>query len=540
MQKNETLLLRADNLGAEMEGVCRHEGVPVFVPGLLPDEEAQVRIVKVEKRYAFGKMLGLPSSPSLDRVQPDCAVYPQCGGCTSRHMTYDSSLRAKRQHVQDCMQRIGHLAVDVPPVLGMAAPFAYRNKTALPAAGDISHPMLGFFAPRSHRLVPAVSCPNAMPPAPSVAQAVQDWMTRYRIPPYHEETRTGLIRHLVVRVNRKQEAMVTLVCRDKTVPHLSELLSAILPLGVISVYLNFNPGNTNVIFGKSFRLLYGRETLPDTLCGLQFELSPASFFQVNPLQTEILYETALNFADLRPEDSLLDVYCGAGTISLMMARHCKTVTGIEIVPDAVCNARENARRNGIQNASFVEGKAEILLPEMIKQGSRPDVIVVDPPRKGLEPAVIEAIAKAAPDRLVYISCNPATQARDAALLKEQGYLIQKIQPVDMFPYTSHVETVVQLSKGNISTQNVRVEFSLEDMDMSGFQQGATYEQIQEWIQEKYGFHVTHLNIAKTKQKCGIIERQNYNLPKSENSRSPDTPKEKEEAIIDAFLHFKMM
>ena len=446
MQKNETLLLRADNLGAEMEGVCRHEGIPVFVPGMLPGEEAQVRIVKVEKRFAFGKMLGTPAHPSPDRVPPDCSAYPQCGGCTARHMTYEASLRAKQQHVQDCMQRIGHLAVNVPPVLGMAAPFAYRNKTALPAAEEASRPMLGFFAPRSHRLVPAIACPNAMTPSPAIAQAVQDWMNKYHISPYQEEAGTGFLRHLVIRVNRNREAMVTLVCREKTVPHLPELLSALLPLGVISVYLNFNPGNTNVIFGESFRLLHGRETLPDTLCGLQFELSPASFFQVNPAQTEILYETALRFAALQPEDALLDVYCGAGTISLMMARHCKSVIGIEIVPSAVQNARDNAQRNGIRNASFMEGRAEILLPEIVRKGSRPNVIVVDPPRKGLEPSVIEAIAKAGPDRLVYISCNPATQARDAALLKGHGYMIQKIQPVDMFPFTSHVETVVLLSR----------------------------------------------------------------------------------------------
>ncbi|MBR7175088.1 MAG: 23S rRNA (uracil(1939)-C(5))-methyltransferase RlmD, partial [Clostridia bacterium] len=304
---------------------------------------------------------------------------------------------------------------------------------------------LGFYAPRSHRLIPVLSCPNAMLPAPDIARIVQRWIKDCRIQPYAEETHRGLLRHLVIRVNRKHEAMVTLVTAGKKLLHTEELWSVLSPQGVVSLYMNENSRQTNVIFGDRFRLLAGRETLSDILCGLQFELSPASFFQVNPLQTEALYETALNFAGLTESDTLMDVYCGAGTISLMMAKHCRQVTGIEIVPSAVLNAKENALRNGIRNASFHEGKAEELLPRMVRAGNRPDVIVVDPPRKGLEPAVIDAIAQASPHRLVYVSCNPATLARDAALLNSHGYEIRKIQPVDMFPYTSHVETVCLLT-----------------------------------------------------------------------------------------------
>ncbi|MCR5370551.1 MAG: 23S rRNA (uracil(1939)-C(5))-methyltransferase RlmD [Clostridium sp.] len=445
MQKNDLLLLRAESLGAEMEGVCRHEGMAVFVPGLLPGEEGSVRILKMEKRYAFGKLESI-SSPSPDRVPPECGAWPRCGGCTARHMRYAASLEAKRRHVQDCLERIGHIRIDVPPLLGMENPLGYRNKTSLPAGGTAGEPLLGFFAPRSHRLIPAADCPNSMPPTAGIAHAVLDWMKKHRIPPYDESAGKGLLRHVVVRVNRRGEAMVTLVAAGRSVPHAEELWSALSSLGAVSLYLNENRKNTNVIFGDRFELLRGRETLSAVLCGLRFELSPASFFQINPFQTERLYATALDFAAPGPEDTLCDVYCGAGTISLMMAGHCRQVTGIEIVPDAVRNARENAERNGIRNASFITGKAEEELPRMVREGLRPDIIVVDPPRKGLDPEVITAVAAAEPDRLVYVSCNPATLARDAALLQDHGYKICRIQPVDMFPYTSHVETVVLMTR----------------------------------------------------------------------------------------------
>jgi len=539
MQKNDLLSLRAENLGADMEGVCRHEGMTVFVPGLLPGEEAQVRIVKTEKRYAFGKLASAPEPASPDRQIPDCDAFPRCGGCTARHMTYAATLAAKRQHVQDCFARIGHLQVDVPPVLGMEHPFACRNKTSLPAGGDASEPLLGFFAPRSHRLIPAVRCPNAMYPTGEIAGAVQEWMKKYHIFPYDETSDQGLLRHVVIRVSREHRAMVTLVSRGKTLPHLAELQEMLSPWNVCSLYLNENPKRTNVIFGDRFQLLAGSETLSDTLCGLRFELSPASFFQVNPVQTEILYATALAFSDLSPADTLCDVYCGAGTISLMMAGHCKQVTGIEIVPSAVRNARENALRNGIPNAVFHEGKAEELLPQMVRKGLRPNVIVVDPPRKGLDPAVITAIADASPDRLVYISCNPATQARDAAILKESGYFIRKVQPVDMFPFTSHVETVCLLSKIK-SAPHIDIDLDMTELDVTAAETKATYEEIKAYVLEHTGLKVSCLYIAQVKAKHGIIERDCYNKAKTEGNRVPKCPPEKEKAIEEALRHFQMI
>lgn len=441
MRKNEEIVLTADALGAELEGVGRHEGMAVFVPGLLPGETARVRVVKAQPRFAFGRLMEAPVPPAAIRRTPDCPAYPRCGGCTGRHMTYEATLDAKRRQVADCFRRIGRMEVDVPPVIGMDSPFAYRNKTALPVGGTAEEPRLGFFAPRSHALIPIGRCPNAMPPTDALCEAFLRWMRTYRVPPYREEAHAGLIRHLVIRVNRRGEAMVTVVTNGTSLPHEEALADALVPLGAVSLILNENQARTNVILGEKYRVIRGGSTLTDTLCGLTFELSPAAFFQVNPAQTERLYQTALDFAELRPEDALCDVYSGAGTITLMMARHVRAAMGVEVVPQAVENARRNALRNGVANADFRLGAAEALLPRLVGEGLRPDVIVVDPPRKGLDPAVIAAMADARPRRIVYVSCNVATQARDAALLRDAGYPLEKVQPVDMFCWTSGVENV---------------------------------------------------------------------------------------------------
>lgn len=446
MKKNDVLTLTAESLGAELEGVCRADGMAVFVPGLLPGETAKVRIVKAQQRFAFGRVEGKRLSTAPERRENDCPAYPRCGGCTGRHMVYERTLEAKRQQVQDCFQRIGHMSVEVAPVLGMAHPAQYRNKTALPIGGTVDTPVAGFFAPRSHEIIPVTACPNAMPPADELCRRVLGWMKRFRVAPYQEETHTGLVRHLVVRVNRQGEAMAVLVINGTEIPHAPELIASLKAAGAVSVILNENRERTNVIMGRKFRTLFGRDTLSDTLCGLQFEISPAAFFQVNPAQTEVLYRTALELAALEESDRLCDVYCGAGTITLMMARHCREALGIEIVPQAIENAKENALRNGIANATFHCGAAEELLPRLVEEGLRPDVIVIDPPRKGVEAAVIDAIAKAAPKRVVYVSCNVATQARDAALFLEKGYRVQKVQPVDMFCWTSGVECVACFSR----------------------------------------------------------------------------------------------
>ena len=539
MRKNDILTLRCETLGADMEGVCRHEGMAVFVPGMLPGETARVRIVKDQKRYAFGRLEGKPESPADIRREPDCPVYPRCGGCSCRHMSYEATLAAKQKQVADCFQRIGKLDVTVSPVLGMDEPSAYRNKTALPVGGTTTDPCVGFFAPRSHDIIRIDHCANAMPPADDVCRAVLTWMKANRVAPYQEETHAGLIRHIVTRVNRQHQALVTLAVNGTSIPKAEELWKALQPLGVIGLVLNENRDKTNVILGRKFRTLYGESTLKDVLCGLEFDLSPAAFFQVNPVQTEVLYRTALDFAGLRPDDRLCDVYCGAGTISLMMARHCREVLGIEIVPQAIDNAKQNAQRNGIVNADFRCGAAEEVLPALVDEGLRPDVIVIDPPRKGVEPAVIDAIAKAGPRTVVYVSCNVATQARDAALLCEHGYHLDRVQPVDMFCWTSGVECVALLSKLD-TPQHIDIDLELDELDVTSAESKATYQEIKDYVLEHSGLKVSSLYIAQVKQKHGIIERECYNAPKTEGGRVPQCPEEKVAAIEDALKHFGMI
>lgn len=539
MRKNDIFLMKAENLGADMEGVCRHEGMTVFVPGLLPGEETPVRIVKAEKNYAFGRMEQPPALCSPDRASPGCPAFPRCGGCTCRHLKYEATLAAKRQHVEDCFSRIGKISLEVPPLLGMESPRNYRNKTALPIGGTADSPVLGFYAPRSHQIIPAADCPNAALPSADITHAVADWIRKYHISPWNETEGRGLLRHLVIRVSREGKSMVTLVSTSPRLPGLDDLSKALRALNVVSLYLNIHPKPTNVIFSNRFHLIYGEETLNDTLCGLSFQLSPDSFFQINPPQTEKLYETALDFAGLSPEDTLCDVYCGAGTITLMMARRCKSAIGIEVVPAAVANAKKNAERNGISNAVFREGTAESLLPRLVNDGLRPDVIVVDPPRKGLDSAVVSAIIQAAPSTLVYISCNPATQARDAAFFLEGGYRVQKIQPVDMFPYTSHVETVMSLVQQK-PDDIVKVGIDADELAVTKAESKATYGEIQARVKEQTGLNVTPLYIAQVKRKYGIIERECYNKAKSESAKMLICPPDKEKAIEDALRFFGMI
>ena len=446
MIKNDIFQMTCTSLGSNMEGICHQDGMVVFVPGMLPGETSPVRIVKTQANYAFGILDGAPTSPSDTRITPDCASYPKCGGCSARHMSYETTLIYKQKQVQNCFHSIGHIDLEVPPVLGMESPYHYRNKSAFPIGGTKDEPVLGFFAPRSHRIIPVTSCVNAMTPTDDICAAFLSWMKAHRISSYNEEMHTGLLRHLIIRVNRQHESMVTVVARKSNVPFLKDLAQRLQPLGVKTLVLNVNAAPTNVILGQEYLPVYGDGFLHDEILGLNFELSPASFFQVNVAQTEKLYSLAVQFADLTSEKTAYDVYCGTGTISLLLAQHCRQVIGIEVVPQAVENARKNAEANHIFNADFHTGTAESLLPQLIHQTARADVIVVDPPRKGLDPSVIQTICSVSPPKVVYVSCNPATLARDAAMFLEQGYHIDRIQPVDMFCWTSDVETVLLMSQ----------------------------------------------------------------------------------------------
>lgn len=449
LAKNQCFEMTCDAFGQDAQGVCRHEGMAVFVPGLLPGERALVRIVKPEKRYAFGRVEKLlEKSPS--RAEPFCPIYKRCGGCVCQHMTYEASLAFKRQQVQDLLRRVGGLSIEVPPVWGMAHPFGYRNKGAYPVAQTDGSPACGFFAPRSHDLVPLPEngCAIQGEDSAKATQAVLSWMRENSVPAYDEQTGRGLVRHIMTRSTTSGELMVVVVVTRADIPkagRLIELLRAAVP-GLCSVCLSVNSRRTNVILGTDIRVLWGKAAMEDTLCGLRFSVSPLSFFQVNPQQTERLYGLALEYAGLTGAETVVDAYCGAGTISLLLAQKAKKVIGIEIVPEAIRNANENAAHNGIANAEFHVGATEELLPKLVENGLRPDVIVLDPPRKGCDPAVLQAIIAAAPKRVVYVSCGAPTLARDAKLLAEGGYAAEKVQCVDMFCWTGAVETVMVLSK----------------------------------------------------------------------------------------------
>ena len=449
LRRNDVFEMTCDNFGQDAQGVCRHEGMAVFVPGLLPGERALVRIVKPEKRYAFGRIERLLTQ-SPDRAEPFCPAYKRCGGCVCQHMTYEASLRFKRDQVQQLLARVGGLDIAVPPVLGMDSPFAYRNKGAYPVALAKGEPACGFFAPRSHDLIPLPEqgCAIQRTDSRDATQAVLAWMCESGAQPYDEATGRGLVRHVMTRSTRAGALMVVLVVTRRDIPQpgrLVERLRRAVP-GLCSLCLSINARATNVILGEEIVPLYGAPVMEDTLCGLRFSVSPLSFFQVNPAQTERLYQLALDFAGLTGGETVVDAYCGAGTISLLLAQHARRVIGIEIVEPAIVNARENAARNGVANAEFIVGATETELPRLVAGGLRPDVVVVDPPRKGCEEAVLAAIAEAAPSRVVYVSCGAPTLARDAKYLCAHGYRAERVQCVDMFCWTGAVETVMSFSK----------------------------------------------------------------------------------------------
>ncbi|MDO5379127.1 MAG: 23S rRNA (uracil(1939)-C(5))-methyltransferase RlmD [Clostridia bacterium] len=445
LRKNDVFPMTCVSFGQDAQGVCRHEGMAVFVPGLLPGERADVRIVKSEKRYAFGRIERLLES-SPDREQPPCPIYKRCGGCSCQHMSYEASLRFKREQVEALLTRVGGLSVEVPPVLGMEHPFAYRNKGTYPVGMAEGRPVCGFFAPRSHDLIPLPEggCLIQGASSASATRAVLSWMEQSGASVYDETTGKGLVRHVMTRCTTAGALMVVLVVTRAQIPAREALIAQLREAvpGLESVCLSVNAKRTNVILGQEIHTLWGASELTDTLCGLRFSVSPLSFFQVNPKQTERLYALALDFAQLTGSETVVDAYCGAGTISLLLARHARRVIGIEIVPEAIENARANAARNGIPNAEFMVGATETLLPRLVADGLRPDVIVLDPPRKGCEPEVLAAIAKASPRRVVYVSCGASTLARDAKLLTEAGFAAERVQCVDMFCWTGAVETVM--------------------------------------------------------------------------------------------------
>ena len=538
LEKGSVYTAVIDGYSSEGLGIARVNGAVVFVPHAVRGEEIDLRITKVMKTSCAGEIVKI-HNPSPERMEPECPYAGKCGGCAYRHLTYPEELWAKRQRVQDALTRIGGLELTVEEILGAKNPEHYRNKSQYPVGADGS---IGFFQARTHKVVPIRRCLIQTEAADRTAQAVGEWMRRYKISAYDETTGKGLVRHVCVRVNRKGESLCCVVVNGNKVPREPELaayVTAAVP-HTVGVLLNSNTCRGNVVLGDKYRTLFGRNYLMDTLCGLEFKLSMPSFYQVNRDQAEVLYGKALEFAGLTGNETVLDLYCGIGTITLCLAKAAKRVIGAEIVPPAIRDAKENALRNHVENAEFFCGDAADIAAKLESDGLRPDVVTVDPPRKGLAPEVIASVAAMGPEKVVYVSCDPATLGRDVKIFREFGYEAKRAAAVDMFPGTAHVETVVLLSKGEVDSKKIRVEFSLEDMDMSEFQDGATYTQIKDYVLEHSGLKVSNLYISQIKRKCGIEVGKNYNLPKSEDSRQPMCPPEKEKAIREAFKYFGMI
>lgn len=571
--KNDIVTVKIEDIGTEGEGIGKLEGFTLFVKDAVMGDVVEARLVKVKKNYAYARLEKVLTSSPL-RVKPVCPYHKQCGGCQIQAMSYEAQLQFKENKVKNNLVRIGgfdQLFIEsvMEPVVGMEQPWHYRNKAQFPVGTDKDGRIItGFYAGRTHSIIANTDCALGVEENEPILQKVLAYMQNEKVSAYDETTGQGLVRHILIRKGfTSGEIMVCLVINGKSLPKEDRLVSTLREIpGMTSIWLNYNTKNTNVIMGTEGRVLWGQNTITDVIhrrsieeinsgkdClrydskenapqGITFAISPLSFYQVNPIQTEKLYSLALEYAGLTGEETVWDLYCGIGTISLFMAQCAKEVHGVEIVPQAIEDARKNAERNHIENATFYVGKAEEVLPRLYEEEHIfADVICVDPPRKGCDEACLNTIIKMAPKRIVYVSCDSATLARDLKYLCENGYEIRKVRAVDQFGQTVHTETVCLLSKLHEAKHHVKVKLDMDEMDITSAESKATYEEIKKYVAEHNdGMKVSNLYIAQIKQKHGIIERENYNKPKSEKGGQPECPKEKEIAIEEALKYFQMI
>ena len=555
MNKNDIVTVEITDIGVSGEGIGHVDGYTLFIKDAVIGDVVEAKVMKAKKNYGYARLMKV-LTPSEYRVEPKCVFARRCGGCQIQEMSYDRQLVFKDQKIRGNLERIGGFTKDqidtvMQPVVGMEHPFGYRNKAQFPFGTDKEgNPITGFYAGRTHDIIANTDCALGVEQNKEILEIILQYMRENKIKSYDEKTGKGLIRHALIRYGFKtKEIMVCLVVNGKKLPKAERLIEKLIQIeGMTSITISPNTRRDNVIMGDSYEILWGQGYITDYIGNVKYQISPLSFYQVNPVQTEKLYGLALEYADLKGDETVWDLYCGIGTISLFLAQKAKQVYGVEIVPQAIDDAKENAKINAIDNAEFFVGKAEEVLPEYYAEYEREhngetahaDVIVVDPPRKGCDETLLETIVKMQPEKVVYVSCDSATLARDLKYLCANGYEIRMCRGVDQFPQSVHVETVVLLSKGEVDSKKIRVEFSLEDMDMSEFQDGATYTQIKDYVLEHSGLKVSNLYISQIKRKCGIEVGKNYNLPKSEDSRQPQCPPEKEKAIREAFKYFGMI
>lgn len=565
MKKNDLIELEIVDLSADGSGVGKmaegdhREGsvMTFFVKDALVGDRVLAKIIKLKKTYGYARLTEI-IEPSPDRVEPKCPVHRQCGGCQIQALSYEKQLEYKQNKILNNLMRIGGFdlsQIRMDPIIGMQEAFRYRNKAQFPIGRDKNGKLAaGFYAARTHVIVPIEDCYLGAPQNQDVISELLAWMEQYQIEPYDEKSGTGLVRHVLIRYGfRSKQMMVCIVINGKSLPRSKELTDRLKVLeGMTSISVNINTQRNNVIMGNTVKTLWGADYIEDYIGDIRFQISPLSFYQVNPVQTEVLYEKVLEFAGLSGEETVWDLYCGIGTISLFLARQAKRVYGIEIIPQAVEDAKRNCKINAISNAEFMVGEAEDVLERLCgsdetdlilgngwRKEWRPQVVVVDPPRKGCGEKLLDAILKVQPERVVYVSCDSATLARDLKALCVGGYEIVRVQGVDLFGQTVHVETVILLSQQK-ADDAIEVDLDLDELDLTSAETKATYQKIKEYVLKEYGLKVSSLYISQTKRKYGLDVRDNYNHSKKENPKVPRCTSEKEEAILAALKYFAMI
>ena len=542
-RKNDLVTLEIEDCGIDGEGIGKADGFTVFVKDAVIGDTVTAKIIKAKKNYGYGRLMEV-LKPSPYRVEPKCEFARQCGGCQLQALSYDQQLVFKTNKVKGHLERIGGFT-DIPmePIIGMDELFHYRNKAQFPVGRNKEGKIVtGFYAGRTHNIIENRDCALGVAENKEVLDRVIAHMEKYGIEPYNEATGKGLVRHVLIRYGYfTKEVMVCLILNGNKIPKEEQLVKSLCEIpGMTSITINVNKKRSNVILGEEICLLWGQEYITDRIGDISYQISPLSFYQVNPMQTQKLYAKALEYADLHGQETVWDLYCGIGTISLFLAQKAKFVRGVEIVPAAIENAKENAKLNGLENTEFFVGKAEEVLPrEYKKNGVYADVIVVDPPRKGCDETLLETMVEMNPERIVYVSCDSATLARDLKYLCERGYELRKVCPVDQFGMTVHVETVVLLSQQK-PDDTIEIDLDLDELDATSAELKATYQEIKDYVLKEFGLKVSSLYISQVKRKCGIEVGENYNLPKSENARVPQCPKEKEDAIKAALKYYAMI
>ena len=554
MNKNDIVTVEITDIGVSGEGIGHVDGYTLFIKDAVIGDVVEAKVMKAKKNYGYARLMKV-ITPSEYRVEPKCAFARRCGGCQIQEMSYDRQLVFKDQKIRGNLERIGGFTKDqidtvMQPVVGMEHPFGYRNKAQFPFGADKEgNPITGFYAGRTHDIIANTDCALGVEKNKEILEIILQYMRENKIKSYDEKTGKGLIRHVLIRYGFKtKEIMVCLVVNGKRLPKAERLIEKLIQIeGMTSITISPNTRRDNVIMGDSYEILWGQGYITDYIGNVKYQISPLSFYQVNPVQTEKLYRLALEYADLKGDETVWDLYCGIGTISLFLAQKAKQVYGVEIVPQAIDDAKENAKINAIDNAEFFVGKAEEVLPEYYAEYEREhngktahaDVIVVDPPRKGCDETLLETIVKMQPEKVVYVSCDSATLARDLKYLCANGYEIRMCRGVDQFPQSVHVETVVLLSQQK-PDDTIEIDLDLDELDATSAELKATYQEIKDYVLKEFGLKVSSLYISQVKRKCGIEVGENYNLPKSENARVPQCPKEKEDAIKAALKYFAMI